>query len=433
MRATALSEANGMVDTETASILSSTISLGEPLETTAPEDTDDPEVEAEFSRVVNGIKDIQVEKSGPVSRRPTRPQNSADDYRPEHSISPETRTTSVATTATTQQPSSMPISRCLFCNYDSPNLKLSIMHMTKFHGLFIPEQPYLVDLEGLIAYLQAKIAENYECLFCHKLKGSMNGVQTHMRDKGHCMIAFDTEEEMIEVGQFYDFRSTYSDDEEEEDGESESESESESEAKGKGQKAAKLGARPSSCNGGEDDEGWETDSSASVDTNEISSVPIDQDYHRLPHHRHHTHYDARAHRAPDGFHSHAHSHHASFHSDYELHLPTGRTAGHRSLSRYYRQNLHSHPSAEERQQRLLTDGPSKESEENRNPSGGRQVMRRGEAGMLGVTDAKKKDVAAVQKRQQRQADRAQRQYNWGVQRRANNQKHFRDDNFGTHI
>ena len=426
MKAAALSEANGTADTETASMMSSTIALGEPHETTAPEDTYDPEVEKEFSKVVNGIKDINMDAFDSVPGRPSRPHRSSSKTRPEHPISPDSRAPSTATTTNTQMSSSMPIHRCLFCNYDSPNLKLSIMHMTKFHGLFIPEQPYLVDLDGLIKYLQAKIVENHECLFCHKLKGSMAGVQTHMRDKGHCMIAFDTEEEMLEVGQFYDFRSTYSDVEEDDE-------ESTTGAAQKEGTAAKLGARRSSGDAGEGDEGWETDSSASVESDEIRSVPIDQDYHRLAHHRHHTHNDPRSHRAPDGFHSHAHSHHAAFHSDYELHLPTGRTVGHRSLARYFRQNLHNYPSAEERQQRLLTDGAAEEREENRDPRQSGQIARRGEAGMLGVTTQKRNEATAIQKRQQRQADRAERQYQWGVQRRANNQKHFRDDNFGTHV
>ena len=424
MKATAMSEVNGQADTETASLMSSTISLGEPLERTAPEDTEDPEVEAEFSKVVDGIKGIDVDASDPVSRRNSRSHHSSNETRPEHPLSPEVRTEFSATNTETSTP--MPIHRCLFCNYDSPNLKLSILHMTKFHGLFIPEQNYLVDLEGLIKYLQAKVKDNYECLFCHKLKGSMTAVQTHMRDKGHCMIAFETEAEMIEVGQFYDFRSTYSDDEVEAEDDAK-----ESEILRKEKKAARLGARRSSGDSADGDDGWETDSSATVDTDEIHSVPIDQDYHRLPQHRHHTHYDPRAHRAPDGFHSHAHSHHAAFHSDYELHLPTGRTAGHRSLARYYRQNLHNYPTAEEREQRLLTDGPAEDAEETQNT--GRQVARRGEAGMLGVTDSKRREVTAIQQRQQRRADRSQRQYQWGVQKRANNQRFFRDDNFGTHV
>ena len=420
-RAAAMSEAHA--ETETTSMVGSTISLGEPLESVAPEDTDDPEVEAEFSQIVDGIKDADINGTSPVSSRPARPHHSGQEDRPEHPISPETRASSTNTARVPQ----MPIIRCMFCNYDSPNLKLNILHMTKFHGLFIPEQSYLVDQEGLINYLQSKITENYECLFCHKLKGSMVGVQTHMRDKGHCMIAFETEEEMLEIGQFYDFSSTYSDEEGDEE-------DLDREASPKLHRGYKLGARRSSQDNGDgqDNEGWETDSEDSVDTDEIHSVPIDQDYHRLPRHRHHTHSDPRMHRAPDGFHSHAHSHHAAFYSDYELHLPSGRSAGHRALARYYRQNLHSHPTEEERAQRLLTDGSSEETS-GQNTGRGREVMRRSEAGMLGVTDSKRKEVLSTQKRGQRRAERSERQYQWGVQRRANNQKHFRDDNFGTHV
>ena len=261
--------------------------------------------------------------------------------------------------------------------------------------------------------------ENYECLFCHKLKGSASSVQTHMRDKGHCMIAFDTEEEMIEVGQFYDFRSTYSDHDDD--------SESDSEIATKENMASKLGAKRRSPNAEDENEGWETDSTASVDTTEIHAVPIDQDYSRLASHRHHTHSDPRPHHAPDGFHSHAHSHHAAFHSDHELHLPTGRTAGHRSLARYYRQNLHSYPTPEERTQRMITaDGAN--DDEGRDSGRGRQVVTRAEGGlgMLGVSAAKKKEVASATKREQKRAQRQERQYEWGVNKRANAQKHYRD-------
>ncbi|KAI5297659.1 hypothetical protein KEM56_004638, partial [Ascosphaera pollenicola] len=106
-----------------------------------------------------------------------------------------------------------PLTHCLFCNAPSDDLALNHDHMSRVHGMFVPEKQYLVDPAGLIKYLYAKITENFECLYCHKLKYSAPAIQTHMRDKGHCMIAFDTEEEMLEVGQFYDFSSTYSDDE----------------------------------------------------------------------------------------------------------------------------------------------------------------------------------------------------------------------------
>ena len=430
---------NGHAD-DTTSVMSSTISLGEPLNTGTTE-IQDPEAEVEFSKVINGIKQASLEEDEPVSRRPSRPHHSVNEERAEHPLSQTTTESSTPATLDTTKPSNnTSTNRCLFCNYESPSLKLSVMHMTKFHGMFIPEQPYLVDLEGLITYLQSKIIEQNECLFCHKVMHSVSGAQTHMRDKGHCMIAFDSEEDMIEVGQFYDFRSTYSDDEDEDD-----ETDKE-DGKNSSSGGVKLGSKrttatvidsngnPQMLDGEENGDGWETDSSASsLDSAELHAVPIDHDhaYARLPLHRHHSHTDPRPHRTVDGFHSHAHSHIAVFHSDYELHLPTGRTAGHRSLSRYFRQNLHNHPTPEERvQQRLIANEAANDDDaEEGEPHGrGRQVMTRanGGMGMIGVTDAKKREVAAVEKRERKRAQRSEKQYQWGVNKRANAQKHFRD-------
>ncbi len=61
-----------------------------------------------------------------------------------------------------------------------------------------------------------KIHDDHQCLYCGQLKHTASGIQTHMRDRGHCMIPYSTEDEMLEIGEFYDFRSTYSDDEDDE-------------------------------------------------------------------------------------------------------------------------------------------------------------------------------------------------------------------------
>ena len=427
--------------------MSSTISLGEPLEPALVGAQHDV-AEKEFSDVVNSMKKSSLEEQEPVSCRPSRPHHSSStkEDRTPHPLSPSTVNSSLGTSHTTNQsgkatPKDESIAkRCLFCNYDSPNLKLNVMHMTKFHGLFIPEQPYLVDLEGLVGYLNEKVNEHHECLFCHKMKTSSAGVQTHMRDKGHCMIAFDSEEDMIEVGQFYDFRSTYSDDEDDTDDSKEATS-----------GGVKLGSKRMEAShttttdangdttmteGNANEDGWETDSSASsLDSADLHAVPIDHDhaYQRLPLHRHHSHNNPHPHRTVDGFHSHAHTHHhAAFHSDHELFLPSGRTAGHRSLSRYYRQNLHSYPTPQERNdRRLLTDGAAGdggEGQDDAQTGRGRQIITRanGGMGMVGVTDAKKREVAGVEKREQKRSQRAQKQYQWGVNKRANAQKHYRD-------
>ena len=441
-------------DEETASVMSSTISLGEPMITAVPDDVTkpppesiDPEAEAEFSKVINGIKDTSVSEKAPkseiepVSRRPSRPHHSAGEQRPKHPLFPEKDEIS-STATTTEIASTTPsvtLNRCLFCNYDSPTFKLSIMHMTKYHGLFIPEQDYLIDIEGLISWLHGRIFEAHECLYCHKVKGSAESIQTHMRDKGHCMIAFESEEEMIEVGQFYDFSSTYSDQDSDDDMEDIADGR-DGGVKVDPTKVIKTVVTDENGDqemrdGDENGEGWETDSSASsLDSDELTAVPIDHKhaYERLPMHRHHNHNDPRPHRSVDGFHSHAHSHHAAFHSDYELHLPSGRTAGHRSLSRYYRQNLHNHPTPTERiEQRLLEDANTNSNPDTQMTEGnarGRQLITRanGGEGMLGVTNAKKREVRAIEKRDTKRAQRAQKQYQWGLDKRGNSQKHFRD-------
>ena len=449
--------------------MSSTILMGEPATAGVTESTDDgskevvdAEAEAEFSQVINGIKEARIRDDDSESARPKRPHHSAEkNDQAGASGSPQPAASSAASTITEGiATNEVPLRRCLFCNYNSPAFKLNVMHMTKYHSMFIPEQSYLVNLEGLVSWLYTRVHDLHECLYCHKIRATTEAVQTHMRDVGHCKIAFEEEEDMIEVGQFYDFTSTYSDPEEESDEAMDDIDDIDDEDKEKGgvkvvdpRKVLKTVVSDENGdlemeNGDENGEGWETDSSASsLDSADLTAVPIDRRHmykqKRLQSHRHHSHDDPRRHRSVDGFHSHAHSHHAAFYSDNELHLPSGRTAGHRSLNRYYRQNLHHHPSPSERmeqQQRLLEErardgeddepmtGEEQQPSSQRERERGRQVISRanGGAGMLGVTDAKKREVRAVEKKEMKRAQRAEKQYEWGVNKRANNQKHFRD-------
>lgn len=376
----------------------------------------DPEAEAEFEKVVAGMNATSIKDVPAITRRPSTPPPDVEP-REDHPMSPEN-----------PELSSIPLSRCLFCNYDSPTWKLSVAHMTKIHGLFVPEQNYLVDLEGLLRYMQAKIHQNFECLYCHRLRGNAEGVQTHMRDKGHCKIAFETEEEMIEVGQFYDFSSTYSDPDAED---SDAEMDDAKSKRNGGVKLQEDGAQQ------EADDGWETDSSfSSLDTNDLASVPNDDrtlSYQRLPMHRHHSSTDPRPHRNPDGFHSHAHHHNnAVFYDEHEMHLPSGRVAGHRSLKKYYRQNLHSYPTAAERMQRarrLIEEGSSEDAEmddvELPATPPRTSLMRRGEAGMIGATNQQRRDVRSQEIRSRQKEQRAQNRYQAKLEKQNNHQKHFR--------
>jgi pre-60S factor REI1 len=69
--------------------------------------------------------------------------------------------------------------------------------MSTSHGLFIPDSSQISDIPSLLAYLGVLVYEFHECVYCGAAKGSIESVQTHMRDKGHCKIA---EEEMRDFG-----------------------------------------------------------------------------------------------------------------------------------------------------------------------------------------------------------------------------------------
>ena len=254
-------------DDEASSVMSSTFSLGEPVPVAESIDSD---AEGEFNEVVEGIKKTNLKDIQPVTGRPSRPHHST----PPDDDAKSTTTASSVTAAADEAAVDTSLKRCLFCNYDSPSVPLNAKHMEKIHGMFIPEKPYLVDLNGLIESLREKIYDLQECLYCGKLKPSVFGLQTHMRDKGHCKIPFGTEDEQLEIGEFYDFRSTYSDDEEESD--------SEDALPGKSQNGGvKLGARRPTATVDDDGEaledgdGWETDSSASsLDSADLTAVPL---------------------------------------------------------------------------------------------------------------------------------------------------------------
>lgn len=433
MLAARLAARGGNLDAaETDSMADSTFTLGESLDTASTASTtvgtargDETPAEKDLNEVVDGLRRAEI---GGPSNVP-------------NPAAPATASADVEGFDAEEYEHKADLKQCLFCNYLSPTMDLNVHHMSRQHSFFIPEQDYLVDLPGLINYLSETVVVLRQCLYCHKQVHTSTGVQTHMRDRGHCMLAYSTEEEQMDVGEFYDFRSTYSDED--------SEGEDEENEAGGVSLGAKRAVKTTVQNGqGEDvdmddEEGWESDSSlSSVPTDEIGSVPVDQPskLERLGLHRHHSHADPRPHKNSDGYHSHAHhGSHAVYHDEYELHLPSGRTAGHRSLRTYYRQNLRNYPTPEERAQQRMIEESHHESdgddEDNDTQSGeqegrgrGRQIVSRAEGGlgMVGVSDAKKREVRAVEKRDRKRQERAEKRYQHVVNQKGNNQKHFRD-------
>ncbi len=415
-------------DVETNSMISSAFSLGDPVNTPQASDIDRSQT---MQQVTDGIRGVTVNDSKSDVNHEAKTQDSVSEANgSNHKQTTEDQETKAIDKV---------MLTCLFCNYVSPSLGLNLTHMSRFHGMFIPEQEYLVDVKGLLCHLHSKVHVSHQCLYCGKERQAASAAQTHMRDLGHCMIAFSTEGEMVEIGQFYDFRSTYSDEDDEEQDDEEMD---DSHPSG----GVKLGAKRDvtvTVDGqgdvgmqDDDEDGWESGSSlSSVPTEEITSVPLHDHSHRyktLHRHRHHSHIDPRPHHASDGWHSHAHSTpHAVYHDEYELHLPSGRTAGHRSLARYYRQNLHNYPSQAERRARQLAIANGAESTETeadaRSHDRGRQLISRadGGLGMANVSDAKKREIRAVEKRERKRVQRQQARQDWGVEKRANHQKHFR--------
>ncbi|KAI0968261.1 C2H2 type zinc-finger-domain-containing protein [Xylaria arbuscula] len=430
----ALSKRGNTID-DTSSVMSSTFSFGDPIP--APSEEMDSDAEVEFNEVVEGLQKTTLKERPSPVKRPSNPVPSVDAQN--HEARAISEQGSEATSTTESSPQIVTLKSCLFCNYDSPTVPLNVLHMERIHGMFIPEKQYLVDLDGLITSLQQRIQEYHECLYCTKIKNTVSGVQTHMRDKGHCMIPFTTEEEQLMIGDFYDFRSTYSDGEESDD-------ESIDDDKPNG--GAKLGAKRSSKAVGEngdeitvEDEGWETDSSASsCNSEDLQSIPVDhsyRQYERLDKHPHHSSHDPRHHHQKDGWHSHAHKHRAIFYDDAELHLPSGRAVGHRSLAKYYRQNLQHYPTPEERAERLAIEG-AESSDDDKDTIRNGQVSRRqnhgkygavvtranGGRGMAGVSDQKKKEVQRAVPRSVRQQQMRENRNTWLLNRRNNHQEHY---------
>ncbi|OAX44160.1 hypothetical protein K503DRAFT_730165 [Rhizopogon vinicolor AM-OR11-026] len=194
---------------------------------------------------------------------------------------------------------------CLFCTNTSPSLSENLTHMASAHSFFIPDADYLVDLPGLITYLGEKIAVGNVCIYCNG-KGrelrTLEAARKHMVDKAHCKIAYDTEDDRLEVSDFYDFTASYP-----------------AETRKK-----KLSQRP-------EDEEWEEVDNDGSEAEEI----LDDDNSKLSDSDSESDSDASI---PGNQITYGDT-------EYELVLPSGARIGHRSMKRYYAQSFrptHSH-------------------------------------------------------------------------------------------
>eukprot|EP01126_Amoeba_proteus_P043510 TRINITY_DN4780_c0_g1_i2.p1 TRINITY_DN4780_c0_g1~~TRINITY_DN4780_c0_g1_i2.p1 ORF type:complete len:328 (+),score=62.26 TRINITY_DN4780_c0_g1_i2:167-1150(+) len=91
------------------------------------------------------------------------------------------------------------LSHSLFDNHISDSMQTNLKYMTEKFGFFFPSIDRVSDLPGLLKYLGQKISVGNTCLYCEKTFYSLEGVQTHMRDKSHCMIQW------FDPGEYSDF------------------------------------------------------------------------------------------------------------------------------------------------------------------------------------------------------------------------------------
>lgn len=189
-----------------------------------------------------------------------------------------------------------PSNECMFCpTARFTDLKSSLAHMSKVHGFFVPDSEYIVDLPGLVTYLADKVSIGNICLYCNgRGRGfhNLESVRKHMLDKNHCKLAYSSQEDQLELSDFYDFTSSYPDaeDDDEEWVEAEDDEGSEDMEVDDESKAAAVSAAATTQDGGD-------------------SIRYGD-------------------------------------SELELVLPSGARLGHRSLRRYYQQTLWQTPASQ---------------------------------------------------------------------------------------
>lgn len=126
---------------------------------------------------------------------------------------------------------------CIFCAHHAMDFDSCLTHMLKEHGFFVPDVEFLVDAEGLVSYLAEKVKVGFYCLYCNgkgKAFRTYQDVQKHMTALSHCKLRYE-DEDLDELLEFYDFSAQYKKNKENEQ---------------------------------EEEVEWETDSEASIDSDE---------------------------------------------------------------------------------------------------------------------------------------------------------------------
>ncbi|GEQ69167.1 hypothetical protein JCM33374_g2838 [Metschnikowia sp. JCM 33374] len=96
---------------------------------------------------------------------------------------------------------------CFYCGKNNHEIEQNIKHMTNRHGLYIPERSFLVDLEGLLTFVNEVVTMDHDCLVCGFEGKSLESIRQHLTSKGHCRIPYETKEAKKVIAEFYNFDS----------------------------------------------------------------------------------------------------------------------------------------------------------------------------------------------------------------------------------
>lgn len=83
---------------------------------------------------------------------------------------------------------------CLFDGHQSATFEENCEYMQRVHSFFVPYSKYLVNADGLFAYLQEKIYSYNTCIYCNRAFGDLEACRKHMKDKSHCKVNFEDDD-----------------------------------------------------------------------------------------------------------------------------------------------------------------------------------------------------------------------------------------------
>lgn len=91
---------------------------------------------------------------------------------------------------------------CVFCYYTSKDSERNIRHMFTKHGFYIPDRSFLVDLPGLLSFIDYIINCEEHCLVC-EYQGK--GIKHHLDKKRHCKMIYETPKQKSLFKDYYDY------------------------------------------------------------------------------------------------------------------------------------------------------------------------------------------------------------------------------------